>query len=247
MTRICETCGNEFTPTDPRRPSRACSRHCRGKLAWAQRPAGTSYTKVYLPGHPLADERGAVGEHRVILYAKVGPDEHPCHWCGRTLRWLPTGQALRRGSLQVDHLDGNPRNNDPMNLVPSCTGCNTGRAQPNHIADGELFVLRGGKRVRAERHQCVRCSTEFLHRIAAAGPGLYCSKSCKSLDQQRANAITDGELFVTLPNGRRARAVERQCAKCGRTFLVRPIVVKNGGGRYCSKSCIDRRPGAKAR
>lgn len=130
-----------------------------------------------LPGHPLAAANGRIGVHVAVLYAKLGPGIHPCHWCGRAVAWLPVGGG-RKGRLLPDHLDNNPRNNDPANLVPSCHGCNVNRAKPNLIADGELFVIRGGKRVRAERRACALCGAEFLHRIAAANPGLYCSKSC---------------------------------------------------------------------
>lgn len=195
-----------------------------------------------LPGHPLAAPNGRIGVHVATLYERIGPGWHPCHWCGASVEWRPVG-ASRKDRLIPDHLDGDPRNNDPANLVPACTGCNTGRGLPNAIREGELTVTRGRKRVqrlRAERRTCIRCGAEFLHQISTAAPGLYCSKSCARFDQQRANAITDGELFIVPADGRRVRAIERQCAKCGRAFLARPVVVKAGGGRYCSKSCAVR-------
>jgi DNA-directed RNA polymerase subunit RPC12/RpoP len=176
MTRACVTCGATFEPIDHRR--RTCSTACQYKLIWANRPRGESYTKLYLPGHPLANDRDAVGEHRAALYAKLGLGSHPCHWCGAVLEWRSAGDAQRRGSIKVDHLDGDPRNNNPANLVPSCNGCNVRRGLSNQITKGELFIVRGGKRLRAERRTCELCGAEFLHRIAARNPGLYCSKSC---------------------------------------------------------------------
>lgn len=75
-------------------------------------------------GHPLADGKGQLGEHRKVLYAKIGPGSHPCHWeCGRILEW---------GGLNgicADHLDEDTTNNSPDNLVPSCVWCNRVRGQ----------------------------------------------------------------------------------------------------------------------
>lgn len=176
MTRACAICDTMFEPIDQRR--RTCSPACQYELAWAHRPRGSSYTKLYSPGHPLADERGAIGEHRAVLFAKLGPGRHPCHWCGTIVEWRPVGAALEQGSLRADHLDGDRRNNDPANLVPSCNGCNVRRGKQDRIIEGELFIIRRGKRLRAEQRTCALCGAEFLHRIAAHSPGLYCSKSC---------------------------------------------------------------------
>lgn len=80
---------------------------------------------IYLTGqkdHPLA-HRGNVAEHRKVLYDKIGPGPHPCHWkCGKILQW-------DRWHLVSDHLDGDTFNNNPDNLVPSCQGCNMRRAK----------------------------------------------------------------------------------------------------------------------
>ena len=71
-------------------------------------------------GHPLADSSGYVYEHRLVLYAVLGPGAHPCHWCKRHVEWSV--------DLEVDHLDDDKTNNTPANLAPSCHACNTGRA-----------------------------------------------------------------------------------------------------------------------
>jgi hypothetical protein len=66
---------------------------------------------------------GCVGEHRVVLYEKIGSGPHSCHWCGVTLRWGG------RGGINADHVDFDKLNNDPENLVPSCLVCNIQRME----------------------------------------------------------------------------------------------------------------------
>ncbi len=75
-------------------------------------------------GHPIAFGDGTVLEHRFVLYEKIGPGPHPCHWaCGAILDWGgPSG-------INVDHLDDDKLNNDPDNLVPSCGNCNRHRGR----------------------------------------------------------------------------------------------------------------------
>jgi hypothetical protein len=63
---------------------------------------------------------------RVVLYEKVGDGPVRCHWCRRSLRWLPKGQ--QRG-IEADHLDGDTTNDDPSNLVASCARCNSNRGK----------------------------------------------------------------------------------------------------------------------
>ncbi len=82
-------------------------------------------TGVY--DHPLSPKTGVVFEHRKVLYDKIGPGTHKCHWdCGKILSWGG------KSGINTDHLDGDQLNNEPDNLVPSCFGCN-----------------RSGKRLRA--------------------------------------------------------------------------------------------------
>jgi hypothetical protein len=70
-----------------------------------------------LHDHPLAQKDGCIFEHIKVLYDKIGPGPHQCHWkCGRMLTW----QGGTQLGICVDHLDRNRLNNDPDNLVPSC-------------------------------------------------------------------------------------------------------------------------------
>jgi hypothetical protein len=74
-------------------------------------------------GHPLAGKTGRILAHRAILYDRIGAGSHPCHWCGRSVSWqVQIGWGV--DDLVSDHLDHDPQNNDPTNLVPSCGPCN---------------------------------------------------------------------------------------------------------------------------
>ncbi len=89
------------------------------------------YVIVYKHGHPLADKKGRVYEHRAVLYAVIGPEDHPCHWCGETLSWFAEERKRR---IVVDHLNHERSDNDPANVVPSCGPCNTSRErQSRHM------------------------------------------------------------------------------------------------------------------
>lgn len=88
------------------------------------RPDG--YRTVYSHGHPLADSRGQILEHRLVLYSVIGPDPHPCHWCSLMVRWDRIHP--RHGDALVgDHLNHDRSDNAPANLVPSCGPCNAKR------------------------------------------------------------------------------------------------------------------------
>lgn len=76
-------------------------------------------------GHPVAMSDGSVYVHRAVLYDKIGPGPHPCHWCGETVTWGAQGQY----GLSVAHLDDDVTNNEPGNLVPVCYRCRHGRGE----------------------------------------------------------------------------------------------------------------------
>lgn len=84
------------------------------------------YAVVKRPEHPLAAKGGLVAVHRVVLFDKIGPGDHACHWCTCPVSWDKSWPRDPDG-LVVDHLDHNRLNNDPDNLVPSCEPCNKNR------------------------------------------------------------------------------------------------------------------------
>ena len=129
--RPCRHCGKSFTPIASnvkRGNGMYCSSRCAG--AWrASNNAGNSRRTIYLPGHPLASKNGRLFFHRYLLFEKLGAGVHPCYWCGDPVEWkVRDGRGVGVGDLVVDHLDGDPQNNDPSNLVAACNQCNTIRA-----------------------------------------------------------------------------------------------------------------------
>lgn len=80
------------------------------------------YRRVYAPGHPLANQEGAVRENRYVLFNAIGQGPHRCHWCGTPVVWRTGAEAIK--NLVVDHLDHDRLNNLAVNLVPSCNACN---------------------------------------------------------------------------------------------------------------------------
>lgn len=78
------------------------------------------YKLVGMPGHQLADSKGTVYEHRLVLFNRIGAGPHGCHWCGTQVDWSD--------GLEADHLNNRRDDNRSANLVPSCHGCNTRRA-----------------------------------------------------------------------------------------------------------------------
>lgn len=126
----CKACGVQFQPYSGSNVycSQACRPEKRGR--GPSRPVSVkSYRWVSAPHHPLADKRGRVAEHRWLLFERIGPGEHPCHWCGDLVCWM---QGMAPAALIADHVDGDSRNNDPANIVESCVRCNSLRnGHPN--------------------------------------------------------------------------------------------------------------------
>lgn len=86
----------------------------------------TGYLLLCRSEHVLADKAGFVYQHRFVLFDQIGYGPHRCHWCGSHVNWFRTRRPER---LDVDHLDRDKKNNDPANLVPSCTSCNSRRVK----------------------------------------------------------------------------------------------------------------------
>ena len=151
-------------------------------------PTPTEYHYVRSKGHPLAPYGASVQEHRLILYDKIGPGSHPCHWCGKVVEWKVRKRTdTTNGSLMVDHLDENRKNNDPGNLVPSCTGCNAKRSDKRVIQPGELSVTCGKWKGRAVERLCTVCGKPFVrplcwNRKKTKDP--VCSQKCGGIRGQ---------------------------------------------------------------
>jgi ssDNA-binding Zn-finger/Zn-ribbon topoisomerase 1 len=114
--RRCPHCGAEMTHEQWLGHRFACSK----------RPA--SRHAIYRKDHPLAaGKHGRVATHRYVLYEKLGPGPHPCHWCGIEINWTTggNGPGCPAGALVADHVNGDPHDNRPENLVAACNACNT--------------------------------------------------------------------------------------------------------------------------
>lgn len=111
---------------------------------------------VYKKGHPLSTNiLGRVRKSRFVLYEKLNGDPGLCHWCGELLTWK---------KLCADHLDSNPMNDVPENLVGSCRGCNANRS------DGTGYGRR-------KKRECKFCHQFFLPKRTAA---IFCSIFCST-------------------------------------------------------------------
>lgn len=80
------------------------------------------YMKIWVGRqHTLSEKSGWAYEHRVVLYEKVGSGPQRCTWCGCELHWHPQPGQM---PVRADHLDKDPANNAPENIVVSCHNCN---------------------------------------------------------------------------------------------------------------------------
>lgn len=192
----CAVCDRAFLRYDSQIKSAQayCSLKCRAIGYWSDKERiTTNYGYTRNSGHPLADRYGVVGMHRVALYAVLGPGTHPCHHCGTPVTWSQ-GTRTAKGSLIVDHLDGNKRNNDVSNLVPSCQGCNSWRTR--RVQDDELFVeSANGHRRRAEWCECPTCgsthlvASTFVRNAERRGRVFgFCDRSCARKYGRRRSA-----------------------------------------------------------
>lgn len=111
----------------PDGPLPACSSCTERGLAVNASRTPKGYRMLKEVGHPLASRSGLLLLHRKLLYDRIGPGWHPCHWCGEPVEWR--AGRLAKGALVVDHVDHDKLNNSPENLVPSCNPCNCHRVR----------------------------------------------------------------------------------------------------------------------
>lgn len=111
-----------------------------------------TYIRIELPeGHVLAEARGRSYLHRIRCFESLGcPHVSPCHWCGYKLPWKH--EDGQRFVINVDHLNEDPTDNSPANLVPSCWWCNANRSWGEVLPDWwNGFVARHAEMHPAER------------------------------------------------------------------------------------------------
>jgi hypothetical protein len=119
-----------------------------------------------------------------VLFEKIGPGPHLCHWCDKPVTWrVRSDTRLRRDDLVADHLNWNINDDSPDNLVASCPVCNAHRTRKQDsrlITEDELTVMWGGQRTRAVERFCNICGNAFLTIPAEVkkGRGRFCSRSC---------------------------------------------------------------------
>lgn len=192
-TRVCMQCGigfpfplwRETYPGTGKYCSRRCSASAAHRLGFCRYPPKkdqvSGYRHVQIKSHPICPPSGRLPEHRLILYNKIGPGKHLCHWCNAEIYWS-VGRRAVPGDIVADHLDGNRLNNDPGNIVPSCSICNLKRAQKNHIPEDKPYVIRGGGKRSAWHKICIQCGVNFLGSKVSAR---YCSHECHALHRKK--------------------------------------------------------------
>lgn len=80
------------------------------------------YQYLHAPDHPLCRKGQIyVSEQRIVLFEVIGNGPMKCEMCGTSMTW---------DTCQADHIDQNPRNNEPENLRPLCRRCNVWRSMP---------------------------------------------------------------------------------------------------------------------
>lgn len=132
------------------------------------------YSHASSIGHPLADAKGKIKVHRLVLFNKIGPGKHPCHWCGEIVAWTNAGPI--RGALVVDHVNNDGFDNSEENLVPSCSGCNTRRTRGDKLGKEESVIIDSGRPRRAVESTCAMCGNPYLTRMSATG--ILFTKAC---------------------------------------------------------------------
>lgn len=180
--RACEWCGVEYE-RPPSQLGRFCGKTCAYAARRKERPNGRRMRRAV--GHPLASAGHLVVEARAVLYEKIGPGPHRCHWCGTTVVWtrlLHVGEAP--DMLVADHLDADPHNDTPENLAPACVGCNATRGIK--VRDDEPHRIRAnGSRLRGTSRICEACGSDFVAWETRPGRGRFCSRSCARKMQRR--------------------------------------------------------------
>ena len=80
---------------------------------------------------------------------------------------------------------------------------------------------------------CKTCGKRFIVKPSKIkkGRGNYCSRKCQGIAQSE---LYKGRNHPSWKGGL-AKCI---CLECGKEFYIKPSVIKKGGGRYCSRSCV---------
>ena len=73
--------------------------------------------------------------------------------------------------------------------------------------------------------ECVVCRTPFTPRVNHPKQK-YCSKACKHRSRNNGRK-----------GGQKSKRMERQCAKCNKSFIAKAYFVKMGAARFCGTEC----------
>lgn len=76
------------------------------------------YSTLLSRGHPLADKKGRIYEHRKVYFDAYGDGVFQCHVCQADIGWH---------NMHVDHLNDVKTDNKLSNLAPACATCNQAR------------------------------------------------------------------------------------------------------------------------
>lgn len=163
-----------------------------------------AYAKSNRRNHPLGRNPT---RHRVRLYDSIGPGTHPCHWCGKPVAWEIAYPAP--GSLVVDHLDENKRNNAIENLVPACQPCNIGRTVSRLHAEGHYDQAREWTRQhRARKAQQLDLHGDEGAHVSVEPPGRHqpvaAGQQVGAVNVGDAAARTDAQMVRADALGQRA-------------------------------------------
>lgn len=80
--------------------------------------------QAYVPsGHPLAARSRLVGTARLILWDKIGPGWHRCHFCRAYVKWKPGATLSEPHVLIAARIDRDSSNDSPENIAPCCRRC----------------------------------------------------------------------------------------------------------------------------
>lgn len=90
------------------------------------------------------------------------------------------------------------------------------------------------ERTRAATRACEMCGTGFKVKPSQLrqGHGRFCGKACSSAARSK-QAVGVGN-----PNWK-GGMVQATCHECGKEVFVKPAVFARGGGKFCSRECVN--------